>query len=225
MGQKVSLYQGLSLRENVEFYAGLYGLDGAALEERWGALRERFALGEAEREQARGPAGRHPPARRPGARDAAPAARALPRRADGRRRRRRAAGSSGSCIQRGGAARRDGVRHHALPRGGRVLRLGVVHRRRPADRERAARGAPRALLGRLSRSRIDASPASARRGDARARCGRGRRGAGVDRRERRRSRCRVPRALDGAALLARARVSGSAADATRRVQRIEQPRR
>ena len=29
MGQKVSLYQGLSLRENVEFYAGLYGLDGA----------------------------------------------------------------------------------------------------------------------------------------------------------------------------------------------------
>ena len=28
MGQKVSLYQGLSLRENLEFYAGLYGLDG-----------------------------------------------------------------------------------------------------------------------------------------------------------------------------------------------------
>jgi ABC-2 type transport system ATP-binding protein len=51
MGQKVSLYQGLSLRENVEFYAGLYGLDGAALAERWGALRERFALAEAEREK------------------------------------------------------------------------------------------------------------------------------------------------------------------------------
>ncbi len=48
MGQKVSLYQGLSLRENVEFYAGLYGLAGAALEQRWGALRERFALAEAE---------------------------------------------------------------------------------------------------------------------------------------------------------------------------------
>ena len=30
MGQKVSLYQGLSLRENVEFYAGLYGLDERA---------------------------------------------------------------------------------------------------------------------------------------------------------------------------------------------------
>ncbi|MDX2167044.1 MAG: ABC transporter ATP-binding protein [Deltaproteobacteria bacterium] len=50
MGQKVSLYQGLSLRENVEFYAGLVGLEGAALERRWGALRERFDLAESERE-------------------------------------------------------------------------------------------------------------------------------------------------------------------------------
>jgi ABC-2 type transport system ATP-binding protein len=50
MGQKVSLYQGLSLRENVEFYAGLGGLAGAALERRWGDLRERFALGDAEAE-------------------------------------------------------------------------------------------------------------------------------------------------------------------------------
>jgi len=51
MGQKVSLYQGLTLRENVEFYAGLYGLGDAELEQRWGALRERFALGEAEAEK------------------------------------------------------------------------------------------------------------------------------------------------------------------------------
>src|SRR5206468_3734195 len=51
MGQKVSLYQGLTLRENVEFYAGLYGLAGAALAQRWGALCERFALGEAEAEK------------------------------------------------------------------------------------------------------------------------------------------------------------------------------
>lgn len=48
MGQKVSLYQGLTIRENVEFYAGLYGLAPAELEERWGAVRERFALGDAE---------------------------------------------------------------------------------------------------------------------------------------------------------------------------------
>jgi ABC-2 type transport system ATP-binding protein len=51
MGQKVSLYQGLSLRENVEFYAGLFGLENAALERSWGALRERFELGDAERER------------------------------------------------------------------------------------------------------------------------------------------------------------------------------
>jgi ABC-2 type transport system ATP-binding protein len=51
MGQKVSLYQGLSLRENVEFYGGLYGLTDAELEARWGALRERFTLAEAEAEK------------------------------------------------------------------------------------------------------------------------------------------------------------------------------
>jgi drug efflux transport system ATP-binding protein len=51
MGQKVSLYQGLSLRENVEFYAGLFGLENAALERSWGALRERFELADAERER------------------------------------------------------------------------------------------------------------------------------------------------------------------------------
>ena len=52
MGQKVSLYRGLSLRENVEFYAGLYGLSGASLDRRWGQLCERFALGEVEQQQA-----------------------------------------------------------------------------------------------------------------------------------------------------------------------------
>jgi ABC-2 type transport system ATP-binding protein len=51
MGQKVSLYQGLSLRENVEFYGGLYGLEGDELDQRWHALRERFSLADAEREK------------------------------------------------------------------------------------------------------------------------------------------------------------------------------
>jgi ABC-2 type transport system ATP-binding protein len=51
MGQKVSLYHGLSLRENVEFYAGLYGIADAGLEQRWGELRERFALRDAEQEK------------------------------------------------------------------------------------------------------------------------------------------------------------------------------
>jgi ABC-2 type transport system ATP-binding protein len=51
MGQKVSLYTGLSIRENVEFYAGLYGIEGDALERRWGALRDRLALADAESER------------------------------------------------------------------------------------------------------------------------------------------------------------------------------
>jgi ABC-2 type transport system ATP-binding protein len=51
MGQRVSLYRGLSLRENVQFYAGLYNLSGAELEGRWGSLRERFSLGETEDEK------------------------------------------------------------------------------------------------------------------------------------------------------------------------------
>ena len=52
MGQRVSLYAGLTLRENLEFYGGLYGLTGRTLEERWGAVRERFALGDAEHTEA-----------------------------------------------------------------------------------------------------------------------------------------------------------------------------
>lgn len=51
MGQKVSLYRGLSLHENVEFYGGLHGIGGKELERRWGQLSERFALGEAERHE------------------------------------------------------------------------------------------------------------------------------------------------------------------------------
>jgi ABC-2 type transport system ATP-binding protein len=51
MGQKVSLYRGLSLRENVEFYAGLYGLSSDQLERSWGALRDRFSLREVEHEK------------------------------------------------------------------------------------------------------------------------------------------------------------------------------
>jgi ABC-2 type transport system ATP-binding protein len=51
MGQKVSLYQGLTLHENVEFYAGLYGLAPHDLAARWAELRARFALADAEGEK------------------------------------------------------------------------------------------------------------------------------------------------------------------------------
>src|SRR5439155_804343 len=48
MGQKVSLYEGLTLRENVEFYAGRYGLAGAAPGRRRGRPSERLAPAEAD---------------------------------------------------------------------------------------------------------------------------------------------------------------------------------
>src|SRR5262249_9291925 len=51
MGQRVSLYQGLTLRENVEFYAGLFDLAGADLERRWTALCDRFGLHDAATER------------------------------------------------------------------------------------------------------------------------------------------------------------------------------
>jgi ABC-2 type transport system ATP-binding protein len=51
MGQKVSLYAGLTLRENVEFYGGLYGLERTRLRARWEAVRERFELRESESER------------------------------------------------------------------------------------------------------------------------------------------------------------------------------
>lgn len=51
MGQKVSLYQGLTLHENVEFYGGLYDLEGAALRRRWREVAERFNLVQAESEK------------------------------------------------------------------------------------------------------------------------------------------------------------------------------
>ena len=51
MGQKVSLYQGLTLRENVEFYGGLYDLEGAALMRRWQEVGERFDLMRSESER------------------------------------------------------------------------------------------------------------------------------------------------------------------------------
>jgi ABC-2 type transport system ATP-binding protein len=44
MGQRVSLYQGLTLQENVQFYGGLYNLEGRALTERWTHVGERFDL-------------------------------------------------------------------------------------------------------------------------------------------------------------------------------------
>jgi ABC-2 type transport system ATP-binding protein len=44
MGQRVSLYHGLSLAENVEFYGGLYGLESQQLAQRWAEVAARLDL-------------------------------------------------------------------------------------------------------------------------------------------------------------------------------------
>jgi ABC-2 type transport system ATP-binding protein len=71
MGQKVSLYQGPSPRENIEFYARLHGLGGASLEQRWGELQRALRSSQTPRSSApenlrglaparSGPCGEHP---------------------------------------------------------------------------------------------------------------------------------------------------------------------
>lgn len=51
MGQRVSLYQGLTLQENVQFYGGLYNLEGRPLAKRWAEVGERFDLLQADEEK------------------------------------------------------------------------------------------------------------------------------------------------------------------------------
>ena len=169
MGQKVSLYQGLSLRENVEFYAGLFGLDGASAGDALGrAARALRASRDAEGERPENLPAAHPPARGAGAQHAARAARALPGRADRRRRRAQPRDCFWEAIQ-DEAARGVTVfvTTHFLEEVG-LLRLGVVHRRRAARRRRDAGRAAPALLRRLSGSTIDGAAGGAQRG-ARAR--------------------------------------------------------
>jgi ABC-2 type transport system ATP-binding protein len=45
MAQKFSMYEALSVRQNMDFFGGAYGLRGAHLRERIGAMTDAFALG------------------------------------------------------------------------------------------------------------------------------------------------------------------------------------
>src|SRR5439155_1205009 len=102
----------------------------------------------------------------------------------------------------------DHLRHHSLPGGGRLLRPGVLHRRGPADRGRAARGAPPPLLTRL--------PGGG--GAAAGRAGRGR-GAARRRGDAHRSRPRARRRAARRARPRRARTPGSGPPRGARVDR------
>lgn len=50
MSQRFSLYDDLTVRENIELYGGIYGLDDATIAERRGALLERLGLAAHERD-------------------------------------------------------------------------------------------------------------------------------------------------------------------------------
>ena len=95
MAQKFSLYGDLSVAQNLDFFAGVYGLSGQRRRERIALMTEIFDFKARCRHVGQGPAPR--PQAAPGARlrGHARAAGAVPRRADLRRRSRSPAASSG----------------------------------------------------------------------------------------------------------------------------------
>ena len=86
MTQRFSLYEDLTVRQNLEFFGGVYGLRGARCAERRAWAVEMAGLEGKEDLLTRVAAGRLEAAPGAGLRRAAPAARRLPRRADRRRR-------------------------------------------------------------------------------------------------------------------------------------------
>ena len=136
VAQKFSLYGQLTVRENLDFFAGAYGLRGARKRERIAWALEQFEL------EPLAPAAERPTARRlqaapgDGRGAAARAGHSVPRRADQRR---RPAGAPRVLAAHHGAgrARRDGHRHDALHGGGGVLRPHRDPGCRPRARRRA----------------------------------------------------------------------------------------
>ncbi len=120
MSQKFSLYEVLTVDQNIRFFGGIYGLNGAHFDERRAFVLDMAGLRGRENTLTRALLGRLAPAAGTRLRHPPRAADRVPRRAD-RRRRSGAApavlGSHRRPVQR----RRHGARHDALPGRGRAL--------------------------------------------------------------------------------------------------------
>ena len=126
MSQKFSLYEDLTVQENMDFYAGIYGLSRPEARERQAELIELTGLAPYLDRRAAEAVGRLEAAAGAGLRPAAPAAAGLPRRADGRHRPGRPPRAVGPAVPPGGRGH-HAVRHDALHGRGRALRPGRLH--------------------------------------------------------------------------------------------------
>ena len=170
MSQQFSLYELLTVDQNIRFFGGIYGLRGAALRRAPRSSCSRWPASTAARTTltrdlagrlaaAAGARLRHPPR----------AADRVPRRAD-RRRRSAVAPPVLGPDRRPVAAGRDRARHHALPRRGGALPPHRDHPRRQARRARHRRpSSSRSFADRpISRSRRRSPVAAMRALDAHA---------------------------------------------------------
>ncbi len=171
MSQRFSLYDDLTVRENIRLYGGIYDLTPSELKERTQRILDRLGLARAERDARAVDSARLEAEARVLRRAAARAEGRVPRRADERRRSDDAAPVLGADL-RGGARRHDRARHDALHGRSRVLRPDLDHgvgadrgdgravraqaaRRRRVDRRavRAAGAAERRVLAGRRRER------------------------------------------------------------------------